>query len=71
MHFLLSYLNDLEASKPLARVFKTLIDQELANGDSAVQERVIGLVNFPLAHLNKSAGYDYSDNIDIDALLQP
>ena len=56
MHFLLSYLTDLEASKPLARVFKALVDQELVEGDSTAQENVIGLVNLPIAHPNKSAG---------------
>lgn len=61
MHFLMSTLSKIETSKPLARVLKALIDQEIAEGEAVTQDRVIGLVNFPLAHLNTSSHHDLSD----------
>lgn len=50
MHFLLSTLMEMKVSNPLAKVLEGQISQEMTEGEATTQERVVGLVNFPLAH---------------------
>lgn len=50
MHFLLSTLMDMKVTNPLAKVLEGQISQEMAEGEAMTLERVVGLVNFPLAH---------------------
>lgn len=50
MHFLLSILMDMKVSNPLAKVLEKQINQEMSEGEAATRERVVGLVDFPLAH---------------------
>ncbi len=50
MHFLLSTLMEMKVSNPLAKVLEGQISKEMAEGEVMTRERVVGLVNFPLAH---------------------
>ena len=50
MHFLLSTLMDMKVSNPMAKVLEKQINQEMSEGEAATRERVVGLVDFPLAH---------------------
>lgn len=56
MHFLLSTLMEMRVSNPLAKVLEGQISQEMAEGRAMTRERVVGLVNFPLAHPSTRSG---------------
>ena len=50
MHFLLSTLTEMTVSNPLAKILERQISQEMAEEEATTRDRVVGLVNFPLAH---------------------
>ena len=41
---------EMKVRNPLAKVLEKQIKQEMAEGEATTRERVVGLVNFPLAH---------------------
>ena len=50
MHFLLSTLMEMKVANPLAKVLEEQISMEMSEGEATTRERVVGLVNFTLAH---------------------
>ena len=64
MHFLLSTLMDMKVSNPLAKVLEKQINQEMAEGEATTRERVVGLVDFPLAHPS-TRNFDQGSDMDM------